>query len=130
MSYDLNMRIWRGDRDGGELGDYTVSVEPGEVVLDGARGRSTWPPPAQAAESAVRRELGERDADALQVETHDGDRVTVRHRDGRSWSVLVHQEERDDLRPESCGKAVLPVRAWRVESATHSTRLTPPGGGR
>ncbi len=34
MSYDLKMRLWRGDADGGELGDYTVSVETGEVVLD------------------------------------------------------------------------------------------------
>ena len=34
MSYDLNLRVWRGDAAGGELGDYTVSVETGEVVLD------------------------------------------------------------------------------------------------
>ena len=34
MSYDLKMRVWRGDRSGGDLGDYTVEVEEGEVVLD------------------------------------------------------------------------------------------------
>ncbi|MCW2809025.1 MAG: succinate dehydrogenase subunit, partial [Marmoricola sp.] len=34
MGYDLKMRIWRGDRQGGELGDYTVEVSEGEVVLD------------------------------------------------------------------------------------------------
>src|SRR4051794_9689323 len=34
MSYDLTMRVWRGDVDGGELGDYTVAVSEGEVVLD------------------------------------------------------------------------------------------------
>src|SRR5207342_936793 len=34
MGYDLKMRVWRGDASGGELGDYTVSVEEGEVVLD------------------------------------------------------------------------------------------------
>ena len=34
MSYELKMRIWRGDQEGGDLGDYTVSVETGEVVLD------------------------------------------------------------------------------------------------
>ena len=33
-SYDLKMRIWRGDQSGGELGDYTVEVSEGEVVLD------------------------------------------------------------------------------------------------
>jgi succinate dehydrogenase / fumarate reductase iron-sulfur subunit len=34
MSYDLKMRLWRGDSSGGALGDYTVAVEEGEVVLD------------------------------------------------------------------------------------------------
>jgi succinate dehydrogenase / fumarate reductase iron-sulfur subunit len=34
MSYTLKMRLWRGDRSGGELQDYDVEVEPGEVVLD------------------------------------------------------------------------------------------------
>jgi succinate dehydrogenase / fumarate reductase, iron-sulfur subunit len=34
VSYDLKMRVWRGDRNGGDLGDYTVEVEEGEVVLD------------------------------------------------------------------------------------------------
>ena len=34
MGYDLKMRVWRGDAKGGDLGDYTVEVEEGEVVLD------------------------------------------------------------------------------------------------
>ena len=34
MGYDLKMRVWRGDQDGGELADYTVEVSEGEVVLD------------------------------------------------------------------------------------------------
>ena len=34
MGYDLKMRIWRGDADGGDLGDFNVAVEEGEVVLD------------------------------------------------------------------------------------------------
>ncbi|HEU4492360.1 MAG TPA: succinate dehydrogenase/fumarate reductase iron-sulfur subunit [Jiangellales bacterium] len=34
MTYDLAMQVWRGDAAGGELVDYTVSVEEGEVVLD------------------------------------------------------------------------------------------------
>jgi succinate dehydrogenase / fumarate reductase iron-sulfur subunit len=32
--YELKMRIWRGDAEGGDLGDYTVEVSEGEVVLD------------------------------------------------------------------------------------------------
>ena len=34
MTYDLKMRVWRGDAGGGELGDYVVEVTEGEVVLD------------------------------------------------------------------------------------------------
>jgi succinate dehydrogenase / fumarate reductase iron-sulfur subunit len=34
MAYQLSMRVWRGDATGGALGDYTVEVEEGEVVLD------------------------------------------------------------------------------------------------
>ena len=34
MSYDLRMRVWRGDAAGGEFTSYTVPVEEGEVVLD------------------------------------------------------------------------------------------------
>ena len=32
--YDAKLRVWRGDSDGGELKDYTVEVNDGEVVLD------------------------------------------------------------------------------------------------
>jgi succinate dehydrogenase / fumarate reductase iron-sulfur subunit len=34
MAYDLKLRIWRGDASGGELVDFTVPVDEGEVVLD------------------------------------------------------------------------------------------------
>ncbi|WP_137120996.1 succinate dehydrogenase/fumarate reductase iron-sulfur subunit [Segeticoccus rhizosphaerae] len=34
MTYDGHFRVWRGDDDGGELVDYTVEVNEGEVVLD------------------------------------------------------------------------------------------------
>ena len=34
MGYTLKMRLWRGDQSGGELKDYDVEVESGEVVLD------------------------------------------------------------------------------------------------
>jgi succinate dehydrogenase / fumarate reductase, iron-sulfur subunit len=34
MSYDAQLRVWRGDDDGGGLVDYTVPVSEGEVVLD------------------------------------------------------------------------------------------------
>ena len=34
MSYEGRFRVWRGDSDGGELQDFTVEVNEGEVVLD------------------------------------------------------------------------------------------------
>jgi len=34
VTYDLTLRLWRGDAAGGDLADYTVPVEDGEVVLD------------------------------------------------------------------------------------------------
>jgi succinate dehydrogenase / fumarate reductase iron-sulfur subunit len=51
MTYDLKMRVWRGDADGGELGDYTVPVETGEVVLDAIHRLQA----TQAGDLAVRR---------------------------------------------------------------------------
>ena len=34
MAYDAKFRVWRGDSNGGDLQDYTVEVNEGEVVLD------------------------------------------------------------------------------------------------
>ncbi|HEX3786827.1 MAG TPA: succinate dehydrogenase/fumarate reductase iron-sulfur subunit [Pseudonocardiaceae bacterium] len=34
MSYQGHFRVWRGDADKGELHDYTVEVNEGEVILD------------------------------------------------------------------------------------------------
>ncbi len=34
MSYEAKLRVWRGDDSGGELRDFTVTVNEGEVVLD------------------------------------------------------------------------------------------------
>lgn len=34
MSYQASFRVWRGDTDGGDLEDYAVEVNEGEVVLD------------------------------------------------------------------------------------------------
>ncbi|MCW2912278.1 MAG: succinate dehydrogenase and fumarate reductase iron-sulfur protein, partial [Actinomycetia bacterium] len=34
MSYEAKFKVWRGDDGQGELTDYTVEVNEGEVVLD------------------------------------------------------------------------------------------------
>ena len=50
MAYQAHFRVWRGDADGGELRDYTVGVDEGEVVLDAVhRVQAT-----QAGDLAVR----------------------------------------------------------------------------
>lgn len=99
-----------------------------ETVLGGSRGRSTWPPPAQAAELAVREHTGLLGLDDLAVEEHtatgDGAWTTVlRHADGRGWQVRVEARSSDVLRAESCGKALKPL-TWFTEGV-HPAPIVP-----
>lgn len=94
------------------------AAERGATVVDGNRGRSTWPIAAQAAELAVREEETVLDLDALTVTScaDDGDgswTVAVRHADGRGWQVAVESRTSEVERPESCGKALKPL-SWLV----------------
>jgi hypothetical protein len=78
------------------------------------RGRSAVPAAAQCAESAIRSRIGEPDLTALttevsQIDPAGDDEVVVRHRDGRAWVVTVTRRSTGDARPESCGKAAVPV---------------------
>jgi hypothetical protein len=114
-----------GHLDVASAGELLRAADRGETVLEGSRGRSTWPAPAQAAELALRQEQGVLDLDALDVVTHeataDGSWTTeLRHRDGRSWRVLVGSRESEVLRSESCGKALKPM-TW----FTHVTQERP-----
>lgn len=92
------------------------SLASGLVVPDGCRGRSTWERPGQAAELAVRRLTGAYGADDLAVVRTESDgegggdgwRVTVAHRDGRSWDVPVAPLAAATATPASCGAAPLP----------------------
>jgi hypothetical protein len=97
-------------------GELLRAGERGATVLEGSRGRSTWPIEAQAAELAVREREGILDLDALEVtgQQPTGEQawvVDVSHRDGRSWQVDVEARMSQAHRPESCGKALTPV-AW------------------
>lgn len=99
--------------------DLLTAAARGETVLAGSRGRSTWPPPAQAAELAVRELAGALGLDDLSVEEHtpDGDRAwltRLRHVDGRGWRVRVEARTSETLRAESCGKALKPM-SWYTE---------------
>ncbi len=84
------------------------AVAAGVVDLDGARGRSVWPGPAQVAELAVRQKLGARGVDDVVtvVRAEGGARgewVVTLH-DGRLWHVTVERRDTGASRPESCGK--------------------------
>ncbi|HEU4512337.1 MAG TPA: sucrase ferredoxin [Nocardioidaceae bacterium] len=98
-------------------GELLRAAERGATLIEGSRGRSTWPAAAQAADLAVREEEGVLDLDALEVVSHDpvgeGTWLTgLRHSDGRAWHVTVEARESEDLvRAESCGKALKPM-AW------------------
>lgn len=84
----------------------------GTVATAGLRGRSSIPPAEQAGEVAVRELLGPVGPDVLRTAS-DGAAVTVRHEDGRIWTMTV---EAQDLPPRmmSCGKKPSAARAWRV----------------
>ncbi|QJT04611.1 sucrase ferredoxin [Streptomyces asoensis] len=86
-------------------------VQDGRIVVEGCRGCSAWDRPGQAAELAVRSATGEDAAEALSVVRTTGGaprwEVTVAHRDGRHWQVVVDQGASLPPRPESCGASVL-----------------------
>lgn len=100
------------------------------VLLDNMRGRTALPAPLQAAELAVRQEIGEDRVDVLDVLALANDRAVpvdagwavpmlpvdleVRHEDGRTWRVTVQQETQAQRRPESCGKEAVPVHLWQT----------------
>ncbi|MBS4102038.1 sucrase ferredoxin [Tsukamurella paurometabola] len=89
------------------------AARAGVVATTGLRGRSSIPPAEQAAEVAVRELLGPVGPDVLRTASDGAGTVTVRHEDGRAWTMAVSAE---DLPPRimSCGKKPSPARAWRV----------------
>jgi hypothetical protein len=97
-----------------------LTTEAGSRLLAGGpdladcRGRSTWSPPGQVAELAVRESAGITDPDVLTVTTVEepvdaGWLVTVVHVDGRSWRVTVSERRIAAARAASCGAAPTPA---------------------
>ncbi len=62
--------------------------EDGRLDLDRLRGRSTYPMPAQYAEIALRRHLGEDRLDAVRLVAHEGDTLVFRVGE-QTWRVSV-----------------------------------------
>ena len=96
-----------------------LAATEGRLIADGLRGRSWLPPIAQVADDAVRRATG---IDALaalalseaSVAAPGLWRVGASHLDGRQWTVTVEASQSTPPRPESCGKAAVTPRLWRV----------------
>lgn len=108
------------------LADAVVDVLDGRPVLEGYRGRSTYPVAVQAAETAVRRHLAVLGVSAWPDDVRvDGDeavdgsatarRVLLRHTGGRTFQVQVDRVETDLRRPVRCGAEPTPVVVWAAE---------------
>ncbi|MEU4390050.1 sucrase ferredoxin [Kribbella sp. NPDC023855] len=95
-----------------------AAADRGETVLEKLRGRSTWTKRGQFAEITVRNLIGEAGLDALSVVAEDLETVTVRHADGRLWTVEVTSEPADPPRPESCGKEPFAMSILRAGTVT------------
>jgi hypothetical protein len=108
-----------GQLDEETAGAILDAADRGETILDKLRGRSTWTKRGQLAEITVRDLIGEAGLDALDVVAEDLETVTVRHRDGRLWTVEVISEPADPPRPESCGKEPFAM------SILHAASVTP-----
>jgi hypothetical protein len=107
-----------GQLDVETAGAILAAADRGETVLEKLRGRSTWTKRGQLAEITVRDLIGEAGLDALGVVAEDLETVTVRHRDGRLWTVEVISESADPPRPESCGKEPFAMSILRAASVT------------
>lgn len=97
-----------------------AEYERARISLEHLRGRTSFAPPVQAADSFVRQQEGLAGVDDLLLEEHDADEVTLGSRDGRRFRVHVQMEEADPPRPVSCGEEKLERPAvWSlVELAT------------
>jgi hypothetical protein len=83
------------------------ALADGRIPLRFYRGRSLHAPEVQAADAAVRVELGLESVDDVRLVLHDGPRVVLDTARGR---VEVSVVERDGpLLPPSCGKDVEPT---------------------
>lgn len=104
---------------GGTEAEAVLSAAAADKVVTGlCRGRSTWSRAGQAAELAVREEVGEYLAGTLTATDVATGLVRVEHRDGRGWDVHVREVTLHPARPNSCGKADSCPTAWTAEAVT------------
>lgn len=104
-----------------DAAELVAASAAGRLVPRLLRGALHRPPPAQAAEAALRARLGEDRVAALTLEatSADGATTTWRHLDGSAWTVVC-AEEPVAARPASCGKPAEPATTWRAVSLVRS----------
>jgi hypothetical protein len=89
-----------------------TELRAGRIPLEHFRGRTIHPPPAQAAEAAVRSRLGLRELLDVRVLEVDSSRVVLQTPDGL-LDVVVEARE-GPVRPESCAAEPVPATAYSV----------------
>jgi len=90
------------------------------------RGRGHLSPACAVAEARVRQLIGETVPSALDArELVEDTEIEVRHRDGRRWCVHTALQDHPELLPESCAKAAVTARSWRVEVSEPSAETAP-----
>lgn len=102
----------------------------GEVELDHLRGRSAYPTPVQAAEIALRRELGLVDLDALVLvgRSVDGEETTATFRAGQAtYAVVVRTTRGAPTRLTCRARRAQPAPVHQVV-AVEETRGSPDAG--
>ena len=94
----------------------TARAVDGRIELDRYRGRTCFEQPVQAAEHALRVELGLDEVAALRFVAADGPVVRFRTADGVEHTVVVEETEGPHV-PASCGADPEPQRAFSVRLA-------------
>jgi hypothetical protein len=89
-----------------------TELRAGRIPLEHFRGRTIHPPPAQAAEAAVRSRLDLRDLRDVRVLGLDPGRVALRIPNGE-LDVGVEATE-GTVRPESCAAEPVPATTYNV----------------
>ena len=89
-----------------------TELRAGRIPLEHFRGRTIHPPPAQAAEAAVRSRFGLRNLADVRVLEVDSSRVVVQVPDGL-LNVVVDATE-GPVRPESCAAEPVPATTYSV----------------
>ena len=91
-----------------------ADLDQGQLTLanpDLDRGRSHLPPAAQVMDAWAHQTWREPAPEAISVDPDSGE---IWHRDGRRARVEVSRIDTGDQAPESCGKAAVPMSAWRL----------------